>query len=277
VTILVTGASGNIGRPLVEMLVGAGADVRAFSRRGTVLPTGVEVVLGDLADASSVEPALSGVTAAFLLWPQATALGHAATVDLVASRVPRVVYLSSVSVETMPHHPFTVIHGDIERRIRAASDAWTFVRVGKLDTNALAYVDEIRERGEVRLPYPGVGRAPIHERDVAAVVARLLLDERSLGEAIVPSGPESMTEADIVGTIGEAIGREIRVTEISPAEARADMLAEGIPPDLADAALAYWRRLVEEPEPRTEVVRELTGLPAATFASWAADHATAFA
>jgi hypothetical protein len=81
------------------MLTDRDAEVRAFARTPPVnLPDGAAFVAGDLAEPSSLAPALEGVDAAFLLWPQATAVGHAPTVELLASRVPRIVYLSSLTV-----------------------------------------------------------------------------------------------------------------------------------------------------------------------------------
>jgi uncharacterized protein YbjT (DUF2867 family) len=274
--ILVTGATGRIGRHLVAELSAAGESVRAFARTEAPVPDGVDLVLGDLVDPTAVEPALEGIDTAFLLWPQATAVGHAATVDLIASRVERVVYLSSVSVRTAPRHPMATIHADIERRLERADVGWTFLRVGKLDANALGYATPLRDEGEVRLPYPAAGRAPIHEADVAAVAATLLLRDEGAKRAFVPTGPEAMTEADIVRTIGEATGRDARVVEISPEESRADMLTSGVTPHLADAALDYWRSLVDEPEPLTTVVHDVTGRPARTFASWVRENLDAF-
>jgi uncharacterized protein YbjT (DUF2867 family) len=274
--ILVTGGTGRIGRHLVSELSAHGEPVRAFARTAVPVPIGVDLVLGDLVEPTAVEPALEDVEAAFLLWPQATAIGHGGTVDLIASRVERVVYLSSLSVRTAPNHPMAVIHADIERRLERAGAAWTFLRVGKLDSNALGYATPIRETGEVRLPYPAVGRAPIHEADVAAVAAALLLEDGRTRRALQPSGPKAMTEADIVRMIGEIVGRDIRIVEISPEESRAEMLASGVTPHLADSALAYWRGLVEEPEPVTTTVQEVTGRPARTFASWVRENADPF-
>jgi uncharacterized protein YbjT (DUF2867 family) len=277
VTILVTGATGHIGSHVVAGLAAAGARVRAVARGEADVPAGVELVRADLTDAEALGGSLDDVDAAFLLRPPATAVGHQRPVDLIASRVERVVYLSSVSVETAPDHPMTAIHADIERRLTAESDAWTFLRVGKLDTNAFGYAAPIRETGQVRLPYPELGRAPIHERDVAAVAVRVLLDDRWRGRALVPSGPEALTEGDIVRTIGEVVGRPARVVQITPEESRAEMLDAGVAPDLADAALEYWRGLVDEPEPLTSVVQEVTGGSARTFASWVAENAAGFA
>jgi uncharacterized protein YbjT (DUF2867 family) len=220
------------------------------------------------------------VDTAFLLWPQASALGHAATVELLAARVPRIVYLSSLAVrddlDEQPH-PMTAIHADIEARIRRAGSRWTFLRAGRFDTNVLGWAGQIRETVAVRLPYPDAGRSPIHERDLAAVAARALLDEGLVGATLVVTGPEALTEAQIVGTIGETLGREIRVEEISPAVARDEVLGAGLPAALADAALANWELITREPEPVSTAVGEVSGAPGRTFREWMREHAAAFA
>jgi uncharacterized protein YbjT (DUF2867 family) len=278
--ILVTGATGNIGRHLVAELAAAGERVRAFARGVLEPPPGVELVRGDLSVPASLEPALDGVEAAFLLWPQASAEGHAGTIEVLTERVPKIVYLSSLTVRDdleEQTHPMTAIHADIERSIRGAISRWTFLRAGKFDTNALAWASQIRETGSVRLPYPDAGRSPIHERDVAAVAARTLTDERFVGTSLVLTGPEALTEGQIVRATGAGLGREVGVEEIAPGVARREMLAAGLPTELADAALAYWELLVREPEPVTTTVPDITGSPGRMFGEWMRENAVRFA
>ena len=278
--ILVTGATGNIGRHLVATLAERGADVRAFARSSPdVLPDGVTFFAGDLAEPSSLAPALDDVDAAFLLWPQATAVGHAPTVELLAARVRRIVYLSSLTIrddEDALAHPMTAIHADIERLIASSGAEHVFLRAGRFHSNARFWAPAIREQGGVRLPYPRAGRAPIHERDLAAVAAVALLEPSRAHERIVVTGPEVVTDADALATIAEVAGVRADVVEISPEEARRDLLEGGAPADLADAALAYWELLTREPEPVTSAVEDLTGSVPASFGAWVAENADVF-
>jgi uncharacterized protein YbjT (DUF2867 family) len=276
--ILVTGATGRVGRQIVEQLVAAGVPVRALSRRPETanLPAAVDLVGGDLTSPESLDAALDSVDVVFLLWtaPPATA---SAVVDRIARRARRVVFLSS------PHrtpHPFfqqpnrmRVFHADLERWIAESGLAFTIVRPGMFASNAtMWWASMIRERGVVRWPYGGAETAPIDDRDIAAVAARALSDDRHAGGDYVITGPESISQADQVRVIGEAIGRSIPFEEISPDEFR-----RSFPPaPVADMLLAAWHATLGHSAFVTSTVAAVTGSPARSFRQWAADHASAF-
>jgi uncharacterized protein YbjT (DUF2867 family) len=277
--ILVTGA-GKVGRNVVSSLHGSGAPVRVLTRHPALaeIPGGVEVVGGDLSHADTLGSYLDDVDAVFLIWPQSTATHPLAAVEVITRHVRRVAYLSSSTVRDdleEQTHPMTAIHADIERAIERSGADWTFLRVGKIATNTLFWSGQIAE-GIVRLPFPDAGRSPIVESDIGEVAARTLLDEGHVGAKHVLSGPEPLTEGDLVRIIGEAIGRPIRVEQISPEVARAEFVRSGESPEVADAALALWERLVTEPERVTPTVEEITGSPGRTFREWAVEHASAF-
>jgi len=278
--ILVTGGTGRVGRHVVAHLHEAGAAVRVLSRapEGAVVPDGVELAGGDLSRADALEPVLRDVDAVVFIWPQPTAEGPLATVREITQRVDRVVYLSSSTVDDDRgvEHPMTTIHAEIERAVAASDVRWTFLRVGKIATNALFWAPQIRSTGAVRLPFPNAGRSPIVEDDIGAVAARVLLEDGHAGAAYVLSGPEPWTEGDLVRIVGEAAGVPADVVRIPPEVARAELIDQGNPPELADAALALWERLVTEPEAVTSAVRDLTGSPGRTFGEWADENASAF-
>lgn len=278
--VLVTGA-GRVGRQVVSGLHAADEQVRVLVRHPALaqVPAGVEVVGGDLSSPRTLEPALEGVAAVFLIWPQATATDPLAALEVITDRVGRIAYLSSSTVRDdleVQTHPMTAIHADIERALDRAKVARTFLRVGKIATNTLFWAQQIREQGVVRLPFPDAGRSPIVESDIGAVAARTLLDDEHVGATHVLSGPEPLTEGELVRAIGDAIDRPIEVEDIPTEEARAELLASGESPEVVDAALALWARLVTEPEPVTPSVERITGRPARTFRAWAKEHADDF-
>jgi uncharacterized protein YbjT (DUF2867 family) len=243
------------------------------------LPDGVQVVGGDLSDADSLATALAGVDEVFLIWHQASAEHPVEAIEAIARHASRVMYLSSLTViddREVQAHPMTAVHAEIEGAIRRSGLDWTFLRAGTFATNAFGWADEIRGTGRVRLPYPDAGRSPIVADDIAAVAARVLTEQGHEGTTFVLTGPELLTLAEMVATIGEAIGRPVRAEPIPPDVARAELIADGASAELADAALAYWEQLVTEPEPVTDAVERLIGARPTSFATWADAHAGVF-
>jgi uncharacterized protein YbjT (DUF2867 family) len=279
--VLVTGATGNVGRQVVDQLVGGGAGVRALVRKpeGAGLPDGVELVRGDLADPASLDAALAGVDVVFLVWPFLGSDGASAVVDAIARRARRVVYLSSMGVRDDRERQADSInqsHAELERLIASSGVDRTILRSGGMATNTLGWAPQVRAEGVVRWPFAEARRSLVHERDVAAVAVRALTEDGHAGAAYPLTGPESLTQAAQVRAIGEAIGRPVRFEEIPPEAAREELLAEGLPSDMVDGMLAAWARMVEEPEPVLPTVEEVTGTPARTYRRWAADHADDF-
>jgi len=284
--ILVTGATGRVGRLVFDELLRAGASVSALTRRplDAALPADAEVVAGDLTVPTSLDPALNGAEAVFLLWTAPAATAPAVVERLVAHPSPRprhVVYLSAPHQTPHPFfqqpNPMRDLHVEIERLLAAARLEVTVLRPGMYASNARHWWGpQIRAGDVVRWPYADAETAPVDERDIAAVAAHTLLDGRHAGGDYVLTGPESLSQAAQVHAIGEAIGRPLRFEELSPDEFRDD--AEGSwPPGVADMLLDAWRATLGHRAYVTSAVQEILGSPARTFYQWAADHASAFA
>ncbi|HEY7143600.1 MAG TPA: NmrA family NAD(P)-binding protein [Streptosporangiaceae bacterium] len=276
--ILVTGATGKVGRQLVRQLSERGAAVRAVSRdpASAGLPAGVEVVRGDMADPASLKPHMAGVDAVFLVWPF-TSPGLAADVGAEVVRVlarqsAPFVYLSAQAAERRPVSFWAVI----EQLIEDSGAAWTFLRPTGFAANTLMWADQIRDHGVVRWPYGAAARSLIHEHDIAAVAGRALTGDGHARQRYLLTGPEVLTQADQVAVIGEVTGRAVRWEELEPEEARRQLLAAWGDPGFVDSALRTWAGLVTEPEPVTSTVEEITGVRARTFRQWAADHVSDF-
>lgn len=267
-TILVTGATGRVGRHVVQGLLDAGVGVRALVRNPPLaaLPAEVEVVQGDIYDPTAVSRAAADVDAAFLLWPAFTADGAAEVVTALTKQVSRVVYLSSMSAGG--------VWAEIEALLADAD--WTFIRPGGFAANTLEWADQIRTGNVVRMPSPNAARSLIHERDIAEVAVQALLHDKHIGQSYSLTGPEVLTQAELVATIATVLGRTLQVEEILTAEARQTMLTQGADPTFVDAALTYWHSLIANPEPVTTTVETLLNRPALTYHQWAEDHADAF-
>ena len=274
--ILVTGATGTVGRQTVSQLLEAGAEVRALTRHPDAarLPSGVDVVGIDLSDPSTLAPALNGVEAVFLVWPFTTVERAPEVLDTVERRARRLVYLSSAGGQQPD--PVGLFHADMEQLIEQSKLEWTFLRPSGFASNTLMWAGQIRGDGVVRWPYGAAARSLIHESDIAAVAVRALTGEGHVGAKHVLTGPELLTQVEQVQTIGEAIGRPARWEDVPPAAVRDGLAAAFGDASFADHALDTWARFVEEPELVTSTVERVTGTPARTFREWASDHAGDF-
>jgi uncharacterized protein YbjT (DUF2867 family) len=279
--VLVTGATGRVGRLVVAQLLGADVPVRALTRRPAAagLPASVEVVSGDLTVPESLDAGLQGVSAVFLVWtaPPTTA---PAVVERLATHARRVVFLSSPHRTPHPFfqqpNPLAVLHADIERLIAAAGLASTIIRPGMFASNTLYWwAASIRDSDVVRWPYGAAETAPIDERDVAAVAARALNEDGHAGGDYVLTGPESLSQAEQVRIIGAALGRRIQFEELSPEDFRRET-ADRWPGPVVDMLLAAWGATIGRPALVTSTVSDILGSPPRTFRQWVDGHAAAF-
>ncbi|WP_030021028.1 SDR family oxidoreductase [Streptomyces monomycini] len=282
--IVVTGATGNIGRSLVGRLLAEGASVRALTRdpERAGLPAGAETVRADLTDPAALEPALRGADALFLnLAAGGGDAGPAIVAAAVRAGVRRIVLNSSIAVTDGPEDDDNFVsrmHSVAERAVRASGLEWTFVRGGAYAANALLWAEEIRESGVVRDPLPDAVTSPVHEDDLAAVAAVALLDRTGAhtGQAYVVTGPEARTRAEQVADIGRVLGRPTRL-EVAPAEQVAEERATPVLPKEALLELfGLFATTVGTTPPITDTVQKVTGHPARTFEQWARDHAADF-
>jgi uncharacterized protein YbjT (DUF2867 family) len=282
--IVITGATGIVGRPLVDHLVASGAKVRAVTRTPDTanLPAPVDVVTGDPARPDTMVDALTGATALFL---NPRAIGEAAAELVARARergVSRVVALAAANVdEDLAEQP-SRLRGD---RNKEAEDAavhsgleWTSLRPSSFAVNALAaWGGQIRSGDVVRYVYAAFQESPIHERDLAEVAAHALLTDDLLGRRIELTGPESLSHAEMVRVIGDVLGRPLRFEEVPPEPAARDMVRRGLPEPFVTALMARYARHLNRPQhPATDEVRRVLGRQARTYAEWVADNAAVF-
>jgi uncharacterized protein YbjT (DUF2867 family) len=279
--VLVTGATGRIGRAVVAELLQTGVPVRALTRRPDTaeLPDDVEVVAGDFTAPDSLDAALEGVGSVFLVWtaPPDTA---PSVIQRLASRTRRVVFLSSPHQTPHPFfqqpNPAARFHARMESLIKAAGIEWTFIRPGMFASNAgLWWGPSIREGDVVRWPYADAETAPIVERDVASVAAHTLTEDGHAGADYVLTGAEALTHREQVAVIGRMLGRGIRFEELSPDEFRSETAATW-PGPVVEMLLTAWGATMGHPAYVTSAVADILGRPPLRFAQWVSDHIEAF-
>lgn len=274
--IVVTGATGNVGRALVDRLVAENRPVRALTRdpEQATLPAAAEVARLDLTDPAAL---FKGASKLFL---QVQATGDRTGAVLDAARgagVRHVVMLSSGIIREGADetHPIYAWHAAVERQVRDSGVEWTFLRPNAFAANARQWAPQIRSGDTVRGPFAGALTAPIHEGDIAAVAARALLDDGHSGAVHRLTGPAAVTTGEQIAAIGRALGRELRFVEVPPEEVGRDLFPH-VPPQMLPGVLNSLAATVGIRPEITKTVEAVTGSPARTFAEWAVDHRADF-
>lgn len=277
--IVVTGATGNVGRPLTRALAGAGEQVTAVSRRAAAVPDGVRHVPADLTEPQGLAAVLEGAKALFLLLSgdlHAPEARPADVIDLaVASGVRRVVLLSSQGVATRPLGPSRIALRAVEDALKESGLDWAVLRPGGFASNALAWAESVRTHGTVAAPFGDVGVPVVDPADIAGVAAACLLDDRHTGGVYELTGPEVITPRRQAETIAAVLGAPVRFHELTREEAKAAMI-RFVPPELAEDTLD----IIAAPN-ATELrispdVRRVLGRDPRPFGAWVARHIGAF-
>lgn len=261
--ILVTGATGTVGRHLVEQLNQAGHHVRALTRNPAKanFPAGVEVVVGDLTIPSTLAPALEGVAGLHLInfggddyAPLQT--GHEIVAMAEKAGVQRVTVLLGGEI------------GALERAVEMSSLAWTFLQPVEFMSGALDWTESIRAEGAVRQAFGSRKSAIVHEADIASVAATALTEDGHGGKSYTITGPEVLTPPVMARTIGSAIGCDVRFVELTEAQAREQWRAAGFPDEVIE--FFVWAHGNTPPVGYTvaPTVEQVTGRKPRTFAQW---------
>jgi uncharacterized protein YbjT (DUF2867 family) len=275
-TIVVTGATGNVGRPLVAELVAAGARVRAVTRTpsGAGFPSRVEVV-------GSATDALSGASAVFL---NSRALGEQLPTVVqrcLGAGVTKLVALSAINADDDFSRQPSRFRGDRNREVDQLAVesglAWVSLRPSVFATNfAGMWSAQLRAGDAVAGPYAAASSAPIVESDISAVAARALLTDELVGQRIPMTGPEAFTNSELVEVIGEVLGRRLRYFEAPKDMVRQRFIGLGFGAEFADAYMAMLEQTLDKPALVTHDVEKILGRPATPFAQWVAEHRELF-
>ncbi|MEU8005476.1 NAD(P)H-binding protein [Catellatospora sp. NPDC049111] len=267
--ILIAGSTGTVGRQIVAQLVEQGHSVRALTRNPAATLPGAQMVVGDLTDTAGLGAALEGVDAMHLITFDGGGyepLQTGADIVELAERagVKRVTVLGGNA------------DNGVEKAVRGSSLAWTVVQPVEFMANALKWAPAVRD-GVVSEPFIGRRSAMVHEADIAAVAAAALTQDGHGGQVYTVTGPDVLTVADKVELLGKAIGREIRLEELTEAQARDKWAGEGLAPHIIDFLIWAYGNTPEVGYTVVPTVQDVTGKPARTFAQWCRENAQAFA
>ena len=276
--ILVTGATGNVGRPLVGLLSDASIPFRAFVRdperaRVSLGPT-VDLARGDLAEPATLEAALGGVERLFVL--NGDPVLEEGAIDAAArAGVRRVVKQSALAVGLDPP-PF---HRGVEEKLERSGIGFTHLRPTAFMQTLVGYLPAlIDDEGVFRLP-AGEGRvAWVDTRDISAVAFHALTEDGHEGKVCPITGPETLSMAEVAEKLSVSTGRRIRYEDVPSDTARELMVEKGLPAPFADFLVAFYG-LVRDgvTDFVTRTVPQVTGEPGRTFGAFAEEYASVFA
>ncbi|MGW7367044.1 NAD(P)H-binding protein [Streptomyces sp. NPDC054841] len=279
--IVVTGATGNVGRPLIASLASAGEQVTAVSRRplSSEAPQGVRHHQADLADPESLRPGLDGAEALFILLagPLLVSGGSPSKLlDVAASSgVQRVVLLSSQIVGTRPE---VLSHGRLrafEEAVRESGLDWTMLRPGGFASNAFAWAESVRAERTVVAPFGDIALPVVDPADIADVAAVTLREHGHAGRTYELTGPAPISPRGQAETLGDALGTPVQFAELTREQARSHML-QFMPETVVDGTLDILGEPLATEQRVSPGVEQLLGRPPRTFGEWAERNIAAF-
>ncbi|HYC96854.1 NmrA/HSCARG family protein [Brevundimonas sp.] len=287
-TILVTGATGRIGRQVVQQLIHRGAHVRVLVRDPAKadFPAGVDVVQGDLLDVDALRTAFAGVRTLFLLNAVAADEFTQALITLNVARqsgVERVVYLSVIHADRFVNVPHFAVKSGAERMIEQMGFSATILRPAYFIDNELTIKDVVLDHGVYPMPIGGKGLAMVDSRDIAEVAAiELIRRDQAPGKLPVETinlvGPDTLTGSDVAAIWSDVLGRPIVYGGDDPAGFEQN-LANFMPKWMAYEMRLMAERFVSDGMiPEAGDVARLTGIlgrPLHTYRGFAAGIATA--
>ncbi len=282
--ILVTGATGTIGREVVKELTWQDHTVRALVRSGdkgqSLSSTGAEIAIGDFTQPETLPAALEGADQVFLLSvlnkDQTAIQGN--LIDAAKSAgVKHIVRLSALGAG--PDSPLYLgrLHYETEQRLEQSGVPWTHIRPHSFMQNLLGFAQTIAAEGKLYSPL-GEGKvAMIDSRDIAAVCVAALTGDGHEGKTYEITGPEALSYNDVADKLSAVVDKKVSYVDVSPEAAKEAMMSTGMPEWVADALnelYAFYRD--GHGEYMTTTVKDLTDREPRTFMDFAAEYAPLF-
>src|SRR6266404_2814803 len=280
--VLVTGATGTIGRDVVRQLSGKGVSVRAGvrdkARARKQFGADIALVPFDFENEKTFSEALEGVEEVFLLPPLLPNQLEVTNTFVDAAKragVRHIVKLSAIGIDDETQPTAIKSHGANERHIRESGVAFTFLRPNSFMQNFITYFPP--RNGAIYLPWGNGTASFVDTRDIASVATKVLTTDGHEGKIYTLTGPATLGIAEVALILSQVTGREFKYVDVPEAAARDGMLQAGVPPWQVDLVLELhavnkqnrWSAVTSD-------IEKITGTPPTDFAQFARDHADKF-
>lgn len=284
--ILITGATGHIGTTLAKHLSAQGVPFRAMVRTTDHLANtiaalpGAEIVTGDFNDANSLALALKGIERAFLLTNSSEEAGKLQSNFVsvaVKSGLPHIVKLSQLHAAAQSPVRFLRYHAAVEEEIRLSGMDYTFLRPNLFMQGLLGFRETIATQNKFFATAGNASISVVDTRDIAAIAAAALTTSGHEGRTYDITGPQPLTHAALAESLSHALGRTIRYINVTDAELLPALLHAGFPTWQAEGLIEDYAHYARgEAAAVSTAVMDVTGKPARSFSSFAAEYAPAF-
>ncbi len=281
-TVLVTGATGTVGRDVAKLLSKKGAAVRAGVRDQAKarqrFDDDIALTTFDFENEGSFAAALDGVEKVFLLpplLPNQVELTNAFVDAAKRAGIRRIVKLSVIGIDDAPQFTFGKWHAANEQHIRESGLAFTFLRPNSFMQNFITYFPP--RNGSIYLPWGNGTASFVDTRDIASVAAEVLTSDRHEEKIYTLTGPAALGIADVARILSEAVGREFKYVDVPEGAARDGMLQAGVPEWQVEGIMELhainkqnrWSAITSD-------IEKVTGSPPTDFAQFARDYAEKF-
>lgn len=283
-SILVTGATGRVGKTVMDVLLKKGIPFRVSSREpekifgSEKVPEGVTTVFADLDKPETLPKALEGIKRVFLYTKPEGVDGFVKEAEKAG--VEYVVLLSSGGVVMETKTKFVNVlremHIKEENAFRNSSLKWTFLRPVGFSGNSLRYWQKpIKFQRAIKTAYPNTYTSSIHERDIAEVAVVALTTDKLIGATPLLTGPEALTVSHQIKTISDAIKQPISI-ELQTHEQAQAYLSQFVPAPILPTLLNVMKEFDGVPTPLTDEVEKITGHKPRSFAQWVQENVHEF-
>ncbi|MCA3722407.1 MAG: NmrA family NAD(P)-binding protein [Phenylobacterium sp.] len=279
--ILVTGAAGNIGAEIVKRLQARKADFAVMTHASGGAPAGAGETQGDFLDPASLRRAFEGVDTLFLLFPLVPEMPRMAANAVAAAKaagVRHIVRSSGAGADAASPAAIAKVHGEIDALIRNSGIPFTLLLPTSFMQNLVNFYGAAIRDGALYAPRGDGATAVIDVRDIADVAVEVLTHPAAhAGQSYTLTGPENLTDAQMVSAIARQIGRDVRYVDVPETAAVDSLTRMGSPPQVIEWLMSLnhvikqgWAAGV------SPVVETITGRPPRNLADFVRENAAAW-